>query len=78
MPILELICWCCILKHRGGGVVSGNNALTQPLNYSKKQKKTMLQALKNFFKTKKGNTYADIKDYFDDLYRLGVDTFCMA
>ena len=44
----------------------------------KKTKKTMLQALKNFFKTKKGNTYADIKDYFDDLYRLGVDTFCMA
>ena len=53
MPILELVCWCCILKHRGGGVVSGWKPLTQPLNYSKKQKKTSLQALKNFFKTKK-------------------------
>ena len=52
MPILELVCWCCILKHRGGGVVSGWNPLTQPLNYSK-NKKDLTPSPQKFFKTKK-------------------------
>lgn len=53
MSILELICWCCILKHRGGGVVSGWKPLTQPLNYSKNKKRPHSKHSKIFFKTKK-------------------------
>lgn len=63
MFIQNMIIWsrcayigtCLLVLHTqapGRGVVSGNNALTQPLNYSK-NKKDLTPSPQKFFKTKK-------------------------